>query len=94
MKIINTNWTWRYSDNDEPDKFGRWGRKLLCGSLMVGYVGRIKSPTQEEPFYLASPYIPQTSNDSPFNHSVYNNPQDAMKYIEKCWDDFIKTIQQ
>jgi len=92
MKTHKAEWQWRYSETEEPDHMNRWGRKLVVNGVMVGYVSRLHFDKLGEAKFLSHPHIPQTNNDSPFEHRVFDTKTEAIVYIEECWNKFLTKI--
>ena len=84
-------WRIRYSDTDEPDKFGRWARLATINGVAIAWVNRFESDGVVG--YDVNCYFPTIKNqDMPNAHFVEGAFEEAKKRVEDEWLTFLKLI--
>jgi hypothetical protein len=76
-------WVNRYSDTNEPDKFGRWARDLICVGLRFGTVSRCTN--EDKVWFTARTYFPMNDGNSPCRFEDYVTAFTAMNHLERMW---------
>jgi len=80
----------RYSSKDEPDKHGRWARQVHFKDLRIAWITRLEY--KDEIKFPVTTYFPSNGNDMPTKHKICDNYDEAKKYVEALWDEFINKI--
>ena len=58
----------RYSDNDLPDKHGRWARVVYANNFQIAWISQIEIDNKK--MYKINDYFPSIHNDNPFYGGV------------------------
>ena len=91
-------WGIRYSDTDEPDRFGRWARIMYLNSVPFAWVNRLDSIIGQaaEPVvrFSATLYFPTLMNDSARDHKLCLTFEEAKDLCETEFEKFVKLIKQ
>jgi hypothetical protein len=78
-------WTNRYSQDDTPDKHGRWARVGYYNQITIAWISKVTGDVGIK--YVAKPFFPTIANDSPFEYAVKDTEQDAKDYIETKFNE-------
>lgn len=82
----------RYSFTNEPDKQGRWMRKLIFDNRMhIATVNRVTNG--EEVKYSLTTQFPVTMNDMPQHTQVFDTADEAIKFGRWLWDMYRNILQ-
>jgi hypothetical protein len=82
----------RYSITTEPDKQGRWMRKLIFDNrLHIATVNSIK--TFGDVKYQLCTQFPVTMNDMPHHRELFDTADEAIKFGRWLWDMYRNILQ-
>lgn len=82
----------RYSITNEPDKQGRWMRKLIFDNrLHIATVNRVTNG--EEVKYSLHTQFPVTMNDMPHHTQLFDTADEAIKFGRWLWDMYRNILQ-
>lgn len=87
---MDFKWKNRYSDTDEPDKYGRWARQCRCNGYMIANIQR-NSDT-----YFISFFFPINKKSDTINYvriGIQNTNLDNIKqFVERKFAEFIEKV--
>ena len=88
-------WGIRYSDTDEPDRFGRWARIMYLNSVPFAWVNRLDGIIDSESSirFSATLYFPTLMNDSARDHRLCLTYEEAKDFCETEFEKFVKVIK-
>ena len=80
--------TFRYSDTEHPDKYGRWARKFFFRDRHIAWVSRIE--VEDEVLYSISFHFPLNGSDAATHSKIFKSFDEAENCIKEEWDKFMK----
>jgi hypothetical protein len=99
MKKIE--WCPVYSDTEEDDDMGRWGRKALVKTnsedimpyLTVGYINKVKGKDGGLACYYWEANVPSNNSINPHNGGTAKTHEEAKYFVIKAWRQFNNLIE-
>ncbi len=80
----------RYSETDEPDKFGRWARVARVNWVKIAWVNRMDKNTFTIQFFFP---VDETDFPTGGTHKAHTFNQ-CKTIINDRWNEFLKKIKQ
>jgi len=89
--MLTTGFCWhpRYSQNEEPDKQGRWARLCFYRGFLIAWISRIEH-VQAGKFFTVRDFFPTNGNSDPCYAGKETNFEKAKKGVEKRFNEFLK----
>ena len=83
-------WVDVYSKTDEPDKQGRWARKLYYNDLCIGRVNRTEH--EGNVIFNVMTFFPVNGNDSPMGWYKCETYKESQDRLIQLWKEFNRKL--
>jgi len=88
--LLTTGFCWhpRYSNNEKPDKQGRWARLCFYRKFLIAWISR--QQINETIMYVVTDYFPSNGNSSPCFVEATEDFEKAKEGVEKRFNEFLE----
>ena len=91
--LLTTGFLWhsRYSNNDEPDKHGRWARLCFYRQYNIAWISRQVVNTTV--MFVVTDFFPSNGNSNPCFVEATGDFEKAKEGVEKRFNEFLKACR-